>query len=481
MGAHQNSLFRPTFNRAVRVEASATPLTEDAGALLLREVADKLGLPRLVSTLLDHRVPERVTHPLDELVLTRVLLLAQGWQDQDDADTLRDDAAFRIAVSRRGSDRALRPAERAREPEGLASQPTHSRLTAMLASEHNRRRLSQGLLHLARERMRRAYGRRHRIIVDVDSYAHETYGNQDGTAYNGHYRVEGYHPLAAFTDTGDIVGVMLRPGNVHTARDIRRFLSPIIDRLKQDCDQLVIRMDAGYAAGKLLAWLAKRGVRFLTRLPNNSVLRKRVADWEAKTLKSWAADPTEDGRARHATREFWHWVKGWTSVVRVVAVTVERDTKRGELFQHTFFLATNYARTQATSEAILQAYRQRAVAETRIGELTRVIAPKLSCAQRHRNGAPHRKRKVGMAENEVTLLLAAIAYQLVHTLRCLLEGATGEGFSLDRLRERVLKVAASVVRHARAVHFRIASTKVELWRLLAGALSAFGADAGVAA
>lgn len=351
----------------------------------------------------------------------------------------------------------------------------------MLASEYNRRRLGQGVLDLARERMRRAYGRRRRIIVDVDSYAHETYGNQDGTAYNGHYRVEGYHPLAAFTDTGDIVGVMLRPGNVHTAEDVRQFLSPIIDTLKQDCDELVIRMDAGYAAGKLLAWLAKRGVRFLTRLPNNSALKKKVAKWETKTLKSWAANPTEDGLARHATREFWHRAKGWTSVVRVVAVTVERDTKRGELFHHTFFLATNYARPQATSEAILQSYRKRAVAETRIGELTRVIAPKLSSAQRHRNGAPHRKRKVGMAENEVTLLLAAIAYQLVHTLRCLLEGATGQGFSLDRVRERVLKVAASVVRHARAVHFRIASTKADLWRMLAGTLATFRADAGVAA
>ena len=249
MGEQQSTLFRPVFNRAIRVEESATPLTEDAGALLLREVADSLGLGGVVGNLVDHRVQDRITHPLYELFLSRVLLMAQGWRDQDDADTLRDDPAFRLAVSQRRGDRALRPAENALEPGGLASQPTQSRLTAMLGSAHNRRQLEQGLLTIGRERMRRQHGRRRRIILDVDSFPHETHGQQDGAAYNGHYRLEGYHPLVAITDTGDIVGVMLRPGNVHTAKDVRSFLTPIIMALQEDCDELLVRIDAGYADG----------------------------------------------------------------------------------------------------------------------------------------------------------------------------------------------------------------------------------------
>ncbi len=51
-----------------------------------------------------------------------------------------------------------------------------------------------------------------------------------------------------------------------------------------------------------------------------------------------------------------------------------------------------------------------------------------------------------MAENEVTLLLAAIACQRVHAVRCLVEEGTGKGMSLDRVRERVLKVAAAACR-----------------------------------
>ncbi len=147
---------------------------------------------------------------------------------------------------------------------------------------------------------------------------------------------------------------------------------------------------------------------------------------------------------------------------------------------HTFYLATSLARPQATSEAILGTYRARGTAEAHIGEFKRVIAPKLSSVQRHRNGEPPKKRKEGMAENEVTLLLAAIAYEMVHAIRCLLEEATGEGMSLERVRERVLKVATAVVRHARAVCFRIAGAKSAMWEALAHAMSGSLASAEVA-
>ena len=84
------------------------------------------------------------------------------------------------------------------------------------------------------------------------------------------------------------------------------------------------------------------------------------------------------------------------------------------------------------------------------------------------------------SKNEVTLLLAAIAYELVHTIRCLAEEGTGEGMSLDRVRAHVLKVATVVVRHARGVYFRIAAAKSTLWEALAHAMPGFLANAEVA-
>ncbi len=358
--------------------------------------------------------------------------------------------------------------------------PFHPIADPYHVSTHNRRELARGLLILSRRRMLQAYGRRRVIILDVDSFPRETHGDQDGAAYNGHYKMKGFHPLIAITDTGDLVGVQIRPGNVHTANEVRRFLSPLIDALKQDCDELWVRMDAGYADGKLLAWLRDRGVQFLTRLKNNKALRRRVTRWKEETLARWTANPSPQGAPRHATREFWYRAKSWTRRERVVAVLVERDAGQGELLHKDFFLCSSLSRPKATSEGILSTYRKRGTAEKYIGEYVGVLWPSLSSVQRHREGAPQRKRRVGMAENEVSLLLNAFAYELMHAVRALLEGVTETGFSLLRVRERVLKVATLVVHHARRVHYRISETKAALWRLVATALPTLTGAEGLA-
>jgi hypothetical protein len=83
----QNIVFRPSFNSSLEVEARSERLTNNPGAVLLREILDKVGLvPWLCARLSDPRRPELITYPLSELLRTRLLLLAQGYEDQDDAD-----------------------------------------------------------------------------------------------------------------------------------------------------------------------------------------------------------------------------------------------------------------------------------------------------------------------------------------------------------------------------------------------------------
>ena len=145
--------FALKFNGSIRLEAREERLTAEAGALLLREVDERLGLSRwLVERLKDPREQARVTHPLEELVRTHLLLLGQGWRDQDDADELRQDAALRLAVSERKSTGPVEQQEGA--PQGLASQPTLSRTVGILASEHNRQVLSEGLVWGTGRRLR---------------------------------------------------------------------------------------------------------------------------------------------------------------------------------------------------------------------------------------------------------------------------------------------------------------------------------------
>ena len=51
-----------------------------------------------------------------------------------------------------------------------------------------------------------------RIVLDMDSSVSETYGRQEGTAYNGHLGCTCYHPLFCFNQFGDLEGAMLRGG-----------------------------------------------------------------------------------------------------------------------------------------------------------------------------------------------------------------------------------------------------------------------------
>lgn len=92
----QDGLIRPTFNRALRIEARRERLTADAGVFMLRELMERTGLIEwLGENFIDPRQPNLITHPMSELLRTTLTLLAQGWTHANDADHLRHDPALR--------------------------------------------------------------------------------------------------------------------------------------------------------------------------------------------------------------------------------------------------------------------------------------------------------------------------------------------------------------------------------------------------
>ena len=62
------------------------------------------------------------------------------------------------------------------------------------------------------------------IVLDMDSSVSPTHGDQEGTAYNGHFGCTCYHPLFVFNQFGDLERCGLRPGNVHSAHEWRDVL-----------------------------------------------------------------------------------------------------------------------------------------------------------------------------------------------------------------------------------------------------------------
>ena len=144
------SLFRASFNKSLRIESRADRLTAEPGAVVLREIMERTRIIAwLVERLVDPRDPDKITYPLADLLRTALLLLGQGWRDRDDADALRDDAGLRLAA---GTARGTTPLG---EESHLASQPTLSRLIAVLSRPASRAVLHEAIAVLAGRRLRR--------------------------------------------------------------------------------------------------------------------------------------------------------------------------------------------------------------------------------------------------------------------------------------------------------------------------------------
>lgn len=473
MGEEQSTLFTPDFNRSIQVEAREERLTDNAGALLLREVFSRLSLEEFFTArLVDPRRPELITHPQIELLRSHVLLLAQGWQDQDDADLHRQDPMLRLAVSqRRGTSALESPPAGSLIPDGLPSQPTLSRLVATLSPEGQRSVLREGLLVPPARRLQGMRGHRLRYAtLDVDSLPVEVYGQQEGSRYNGHYGVRCYHPIVAMIgETGDLVDVRLREGNAHTAEGALEFILPLLDRLEREvCQVASVRMDAGFPEEKLLSALEARRVGYVARIRKNERL-KHLAEPFLQPL------PQPSGPVPSlAFHELSYKADSWSTARRVVLVLQQAAD---ELFPHFFFLLTNWPADQRPAVALLDLYRQRGTAEGHLGELMSVLEPALSSTRReksHYRGEEPKQRYASQdpfAVNEVKLLLNALAYNLMHVARCLLEGVTGQGWSLSRFLERILRVPARILVHARRVTVVINSRSAIHWRQLCSALS----------
>lgn len=68
-----------------------------------------------------------------------------------------------------------------------------------------------------------------------------------------------------------------------------------------------------------------------------------------------------------------------------------------------------------------------------------------------------------MGRNQVSLLLSLYAYQMLHSLRALMERVTQKGWSIRKVHEQILKTAATVAVHARKIAIHIGQSGGKWW------------------
>ena len=165
---------RLIFDRRLKLEFHGSSVTSDAGLLAYRELDDALGLSEFAgATLSDGRRGKNARHMLVGLLRQSVFGRLAGYEDVNDAERLARDPAMRWVV---GGHAVARQA-------ASASQIGRFE-TEWLASDKN----FAALTELCGRWIDRVHGRRPPkvIALDMDSSVSPTYGEQEGTAFNGH-------------------------------------------------------------------------------------------------------------------------------------------------------------------------------------------------------------------------------------------------------------------------------------------------------
>jgi hypothetical protein len=399
MGEAGSEGLRLDFDRRLMLQFRGSVITSDGGLLVYRELDDTLGLTDATAdTLTDARTGKNGRHLLVGLLRQSVFGRLAGYEDVNDAEQLSRDPAMRWVVGGQSIQGAAASAGQMGrfETEWL----TRPESVAALADLPGR--------WIDKVRTRRPP----RIIVlDMESSESPTYGEQEGSAYNGHFGCTCYHPLFVFNQLGDMERCALRLGNVHSADGWRGVLEPVIARYRATIKRRYFRGDAAFANPDIYEFLEAEGMGYAIRLPANRVLQDKIG----YLLKRPVGRPPHEVRRNYAS--FRYQAQSWKKPRRVVAKV---EWHPGELYPRVGFIVTNLARP---AERVGSFYNQRGTAEQWIKEGKGAIKwTRLSCR--------------AFAANAVRLQLHALAYNLGNFMRTVAMPKTAEPWSLTSLREK---------------------------------------------
>jgi hypothetical protein len=409
-------------------------LTSDGGLLWLQEADDALGLCAALAAVIPEWRRTHVRHSLDTLVRQRVFQIACGYEDQDDADTLRHDPLLKLVCGRLPSGGAA-----------LASQPTLSRLENHI-DRSTCYHLAVALVRLYLQERSRLGPVQH-VLLDLDGTDDPVHGEQEGAFYHGYFGQHMYHPLLIFDgETNQLITAVLRPGNVHAGRGIVGILRRLIRLLRATWPdvQVEIRADSGFALPALYAFCEEQQITYTIGLIPNS----RLEEVAAPLLAEAQQRQEETGEKVRLAGEAPYAADSWPHLRRVVFKA--EALPKGP---NTRFVVTT--RTDAPL-ALYNWFVRRGEPELWIKDFKRAcFADRLS---------DHR-----FFANQFRLLLHAAAYWLLDTLRRWLTSLGIPRMQLDTLRLRLIKIAGWVRQRLDRMRLHLASSHPgeSLWLALA--------------
>lgn len=401
----------PVCGKAIVARFDGARMSSDGGLLALREVEQRLAIAsRLAACIADPRAPARVRHQPDEIIRTRMLMIAAGYEDGNDADRLRGDPMFKLAMGRLPDDA------------DLCSQPTISRLEN-LPDARALLRMGRAMVDHYCQSFRQVP---RRITLDIDDTFDAVHGGQQLRLFNAHYDEYGFQPIVVFDDAGRMIAAVLRPASRPTGRQIVRWLQRLITALRGNWPrvEIMLRADSHYCAPEVLRFCRARRLDYTLGVAPTATLRAHVLKLEESTAARAAAHA--DGSKLRRFKESYDGAGSWDRVERIIA-----RVEAGPQGTDTRFVVTRLA--SLSGRTIYQdIYCARGQAENHIKAWkTHLAADRTSCS---RAGA-----------NQMRLFLHVGAYWLMWSLRTLMpRRSRWRVAQFDTLRLRLIKLAVRI-------------------------------------
>jgi len=401
----------PVCGRAIVARFDGACMSSDGGLLVLREVDRHLGLaPRLAACIPDPRASNRVVHGLDEIIRMRMLMIATGYEDGNDADRLRSDPMFKLAMGRL--------------PDGtdLCSQPTISRFEN-LPDVRALLRMGRAMVDHYCHSFRNAPAR---IVLDIDDTFDAVHGGQQMRLFNAHHDEYGFQPIVVFDEAGRMIAAVLRPASRPSGKQIVRWLQRLVTAIRGHWPrvEIMLRADSHYCAPEVLRFCRARRLDYTLGVAPTSTLRKHILDLEESTAARAAL--ISGGTKLRRFKVFHDGARSWDRVERIIA-----RVEAGPQGTDTRFIVTSLGGLSGRT-VYQDIYCARGQAENHIKAWkSHLAADRTSCSR--------------ATANQMRLFLHVGAYWLMWSLRNLMpRRSCWRGAQFDTIRLRLLKLAVRI-------------------------------------
>jgi len=439
-------------SRRIEVKNNGSASSSDGGLLLLAELERLRGfLASFAQCFIDHRDPERISHPLTELLTQRVFGLCQGYEDLNDHDEWRKDPLLGAICGHDAGD------------DPLAGKSTLNRLEmgrgrSTESDRYKRIEWDEGKIRdVFVDAFLRSYDQEpDEIVIDFDATDDPVHGGQEGRFFHGYYDKYCFLPLYAFC--GDhILAAMLRPADQDGAAGVVELMAFLHERIRSRWKhtRIIARADSGFCRDALLAFCENHpGVYYIVGLARNARLQRAIGH----ELHEAAQRFKENGHEARLFRELRYKTRSTWACERRVVAKAEHLAKGS----NPRFVVTNLDEISWPARELYEdLYCARGDMENRIKEQQLYLfADRTSC---------HAFRA-----NQLRLWFSSMAYLFLSELRRIgLRGTDQAHFQCSTIRLKILKVAAGITVSVRriVVSFPRSFPYWELWRRISVNLS----------